>query len=128
MFAYMNHYKPPTKKPVNRVDWSDPHLESLLQKTESWKLDNRGNFPPEEVQIHVGWAATVGKPALLVWERDQAMVLETRFTLQEGEHIRVDSHQGESIRTVWGVVIEGREGNRAEDQANGVHVYWLHVR
>jgi len=24
--------------------------------------------------------------------------------------------------------VEGREGYRAEDQANGVHVHWLHVR
>jgi len=124
----MSHPKLPTQKLANRVDWNDPHLESLLRKTESWKLDNRGVYPAQEVQIHIGWGAAAGKPALLVWERDQAMVLETRFPLLQGEHVRVDSHLGDSIRTVWGVVVEGRKGHRAEDKANGVHVYWLHVR
>jgi len=99
-----------------------------LQKTEGWKLDNRGAYSPLEVQIHIGWAAATGKHALLVWERDQVMVLETRFPLTPGEHIRVDCHLGDSVRTVWGMVIEGREGNRTEDRANGVHVHWLHLR
>jgi hypothetical protein len=80
------------------------------------------------VQIHIGWAATTGKPALLVWERDQVMVLETHFPLTQGEHIRVDCHLGDSVRTVWGMVVEGREGNRTEDQANGIYVHWLHLR
>jgi len=25
-------------------------------------------------------------------------------------------------------VVDGREGFRAEDRANGVHVHWVHVR
>ena len=124
----MNHHKPLAQKPANRVNWSDPHLESLLRKTESWKLDNRGVYPEQEVEIHIGWGAAVGKPALLVWERDQAMVLATAFPLSQGEHVRVDSRLDDGIRTVWGVVVEGREGHRAEDRANGIHVYWLHVR
>lgn len=41
----MNRYSPPAQKPANRVDWNDPQLESLLRKTESWKLDNRGAYP-----------------------------------------------------------------------------------
>lgn len=127
-FAYMSHPKLPTQKLANRVDWNDPHLELLLRKTESWKLDNRDVYPVQEVQIHIGWGAAAGKPALLVWERDQAMVLETRFPLLQGEHVRVDAHLGDNIRTLWGVVVDGREGRRAEDKANGVHVYWLHVR
>lgn len=124
----MNYHKPLMQKPANRVDWSDPQLESLLRKTESWKLDNRNVYPEQEVEIHIGWAAAVGRPALLVWERDQAMVLATTFPLPHGEHVRVDSHLGEGVRTVWGMVVEGREGHRAEDRANGIHVYWLHVR
>jgi hypothetical protein len=124
----MSHHKPHSKPSNGRVDWSDPHLESLLRKTESWKLDNRGAYSPLEVQIHIGWAATTGKPALLVWERDQVMVLETHFPLTQGEHIRVDCHLGDSVRTVWGMVVEGREGNRTEDQANGIYVHWLHLR
>lgn len=124
----MNRHSPPAQKPTNRVDWNDPHLESLLRKTETWKLDNRGAYPAQEVQIHIGWGAAAGKPALLVWERDHAMVLETCFPIMQGEHVRVDSYLGEDVRVVWGVVVEGREGHRAEDQANGVHVHWLHVR
>lgn len=124
----MNRHSLPAQKPANRVDWNDPHLESLLRKTEKWKLDNRGVYPVQEVQIHVGWGAAACKPALLVWERDQAMVLETRFPILRGEHVRVDSYLGEGVRVVWGVVIDGREGFRAEDRANGVHVHWLHVR
>lgn len=122
----MSHHKPPPSR--NVVDWNDPHLEALLRKTESWKLDNRGSFQPQHVQIHIGWGAAVGQPAVLVWERDQAMVLETRFQLQQGEHIRVDIHLGDRLRTAWGVVVEGREGQRAEDRAHGVHIYWLHMR
>jgi hypothetical protein len=124
----MNHHKSFTQKPANRVDWSDPQLESLLRKTESWKLDNRGVFPEQQVEIHIGWGAAVGRPALLVWERDQAMVLATHFSLPQGEHVRVDSRLGDGIRTMWGVVVEGREGHRAEDRANGIHVHWLHMR
>jgi hypothetical protein len=124
----MNHHKPLMQKPANRVDWSDPHLESLLRKTESWKLDNRGVYPEQEVEVHIGWGAAVGKPAVLVWERDQAMVLATTFPLPLGEHVRVDSPYGDGLRTVWGVVVEGRKGHREEDRANGIHVHWLHVR
>jgi len=124
----MSHHKPHSKQSAGYVDWSDPHLESLLRKTEGWKLDNRGAFPAQQVQIHIGWGAATGKPAVLVWERDQAMVLETLFPLPLGEHVRVDSPMGDRLRTVWGVVIEGREGHRTEDRAHGVYVYWLHMR
>lgn len=112
----------------NSVDWSDPHLQSLLRRTESWKLDNRGAYLPKNVQIHLGWGATTGRPAILVWERDQVMMLETHFPIALGEQVRVDEAQGESLRSVWGIVAEGREGFRAEDRADGVHLHWLHLR
>ncbi|GLQ51008.1 hypothetical protein ACFFJT_07370 [Dyella flava] len=124
----MSHFKPNSKMSNNQVDWSDPHLESLLRKTESWKLDNRGAFSAVDVQIHVGWGANTGRKAVLVWETDQVMVLETRFTILQGEHVRVDRVYGDGVRTVWGVVAEGREGFREEDRQNGVYVHWLHVR
>jgi hypothetical protein len=124
----MSHFKPNSKLSNNEVDWDDPHLQSLLSKTESWKLDNRGSFTAVNVQIHVGWGASGGRHALLVWESDQVMVLETRFLIPQGEQVRVDRIQGGVARTVWGSVVEGREGFREEDRKNGVFVHWLHVR
>jgi hypothetical protein len=122
----MTGNKSPSKG--NSVDWSDPRLQSLLRRTESWKLDNRGTYVPKDVQVHLGWGASTGRPAILVWERDQVMMIETRFPIPLGEQVRVDEAQGESLRSVWGVVAEGREGFRAEDRANGVHLHWLHLR
>jgi hypothetical protein len=110
------------------VDWSDPRLAELLRRSENWKLDNRGNYDPKEVQIHLGWGANTARNAVLVWERDQVMMLETRFPISLGEHVRVDEPRGETMRTVWGIVVEGREGFRAEDRENGIHLYWLHLR
>jgi len=110
-----------------QVDWSDPRLEALLRKTEEWKLDNRGGFPAQDVQIHLGWGASAARKAVLVWEADRVMVLETAFLIPQGEHVRVDRIAAGGLRTVWGVVAEGREGFREADKANGVYVHWLHV-
>lgn len=122
----MSDYTKP--KPVGSIDWNDPHLESLLRKTESWSLDNRGAFTPISVEVHVGWGASSGKPATLVFERDGLMVLEANFILPQGEQVRVDRYQGGMQRSIWGLVAEGRPGNRAEDKANGIHIYWIHSR
>lgn len=122
----MTAHKPHSKG--TRVDWSDPHLASLLSRTEHWKLDNRGHYEPKDVQIHLGWGASTGRPAVLVWERDQVMMLETRFPIPMGEHVRVDEARGETMRTVWGIVVETREGFREEDREKGVHLHWLHLR
>jgi hypothetical protein len=124
----MSHYKPNSKLSNNQVDWNEPHLESLLRKTEGWKLDNRGGYPSQEVHIQIGWGAHAGREAVLVWETDQVMVLETRFSIPQGEHVRVDRIYGDGARTLWGMVAEGREGFREEDRQNGVYVHWLHVR
>jgi hypothetical protein len=121
-------HRPDTRVSNIRVDWNDPQLESLLRRSESWSLDNRGGFTPQEVQIYLGWSGTVGRSAMLVWERDKSVVLETNFPLGLGEHVRVDKHLGESIRTLWGVVADGREGFRGEDRKKGIHLYWLHVK
>lgn len=124
----MSHFKPNSKLSNNQVDWEDPRLQSLLSKTESWKLDNRGAFAAVDVQLHVGWGATNGRHAVLVWETDQVMVVETRYSIPRGENVRVDRLFAGSLRTVWGVVADGREGFREEDRQNGVYVHWLHVR
>ena len=124
----MSHFKPNSKLTNNEVDWNDPRLQTLLSKTESWTLDNRGAFAATEVQIHMGWGANTARQAQLVWESNQVMVLETRFLIPQGEHVRVDRFQAGVARTVWGTVVEGREGFREEDRQNGIYVHWLHMR
>lgn len=125
----MNHYdKPSSGVAGNSVDWSDPDLQSLLSKTEGWSLDNRGVFSPVACELHVGWGATAGKPATLVFERNNVMVVEANFIVPKGEQVRVDRVQVGALRSSWGIVVDGREGHRAEDRAKGIHVYWVHVR
>jgi hypothetical protein len=124
----MSFQKTPSKWTANRVDWSDPDLSALLQRSESWSLDNRGTFAPQDVQVHVGWGAGSGRHAVLVWQREQAMVLETTFSVPAGESVRIDRVGPTGLQSVWGVVVEGREGFRAEDKERGVYVHWIHLR
>ena len=120
--------QPPPRPSGNSVDWSDPQLQSLLSKTEGWSLDNRGVFAPVACELQVGWGAGSAKSATLVFERDGVMVIEARFIIPKGEQVRVDRHQAGMLRSAWGIVVDGREGYRADDRANGVHVYWVHTR
>lgn len=117
--------KPPSG---NSVDWSNPELQALLDKTEGWSLDNRGVYTPVPCELHVGWGAGTGRPAMLVYERGNVMVLETRFALPKGEPVRVDRLRAGTMSSTWGIVADGREGFRGEDRANGIHVHWVHVR
>jgi len=121
-------HKTPARMTGNRVDWDDERLAALLKKTEGWTLDNRGTAEPQAVQLHVGWGASSGRQATLVWEREQALVLVTAFAIPVGEHVRIDRHLGEDLRSAWGVVVDGREGFRAEDREAGAWVHWVHVR
>ena len=120
--------QPPPGPSANSVDWSDPQLQSLLSKTEGWSLDNRGVFAPVACELQIGWGAGSAKSATLVFERGGVMVIEARFIIPKGEQVRVDRHQAGMLRSAWGFVVDGREGYRAEDRANGVHVYWVHTR
>jgi hypothetical protein len=121
-------HKPHTQVSNLRVDWNDPELSSLLKRSEGWQLDNRGGFTAQEVQVFLGWSGTVGRSAVLVWERENSAVLETNFSIGQGEQVRIDKHLGDRIRTLWGVVVEGREGFREEDRQRGIHLYWLQTR
>ncbi|BFI95312.1 MAG: hypothetical protein RSP_08220 [Rhodanobacter sp.] len=112
----------------NNVDWSNVDLQALLDKTEGWGLDNRGVYSPVACELHVGWGASTGRKATLVYEREGVMVVETTFILPKGEHVRVDRFLGGAPRSTWSVVVDGREGFRTEDRANGIYVHWLHVR
>ncbi|HTH69237.1 MAG TPA: hypothetical protein VL545_13320 [Rhodanobacter sp.] len=122
----MNHH--PKPRSGNNVDWNDPHLQSLLDKTEGWSLDNRGVFSPVPCELHVGWGAGAARSVTLVYERTGMMVIEACFIIHAGEQVRVDRMLGGTLSSSWGTVAEGRAGNRAEDLAQGIHVYWVHTR
>jgi hypothetical protein len=127
--------KPPSKKSTSRVDWSKPHLEALLKKTEGWQLDNRGSFTPQDIEIQLGWPGGMthttddsARSALLVWEQDKVMVVETGFPIEQGELLRIDRMTAEGVQTVWGTLIESRPGQRAGDGENHIHLHWVHTR
>jgi hypothetical protein len=120
-----HHPKPPSG---NTVDWSDPELQSLLDKTDGWSLDNRGVFSPVPCELHIGWGAGAVRGAILVLERAGVMVIESNFLIHVGEKLRIDRLVMGALRSNWGTVAEGRDGHRAEDRANGTRVYWVHVR
>jgi len=131
----MTDPKPPAKKSTSRVDWSNPSLEALLKKTEGWQLDNRGSFPPQDVEVQIGWSGDGGigavqssRPGLLVWEHEQVMVIETNFPIEQGELVRIDRLVGDGVESVWGSLIESRHGLRTGDEQNGIHVHWINMR
>jgi hypothetical protein len=131
----MSEHKPPSKKSTSRVDWSKPHLEALLKKTEGWLLDNRGSFSPQDIEIQIGWAGGMistsvdsARPGLLVWEHDQVMVVETDFPIEQGELLRIERTTVDGMQTVWGTLIESRPGQRVDDGEKGVHLHWVNRR
>lgn len=127
----MGHSKSHSSVSDGDIDWNDPYLSSLLEKTVGWRLDNRSHLSPKKVQIHIrsGWttADTVSKHALLVAKEVGSMVLATRFPIQQGERVGVESLRGHGAHIVWGKVIKGREGRRAEDREHGLFLVWLHL-
>lgn len=122
----MNHHA--KSRSGHSVDWSDPDLQSLLDKTVGWSLDNRGVFSPVPCELHIGWGAGAVRQATLVYERDGVMVIEASFIMQPGEQVRIDRMQVGALRSSWGTVAEARAGCRNEDLAHGIHVYWVHTR
>jgi len=115
-------------KPLTRhaIDWDAAELRTLLEKIDGWKLDNRAMRDPIPCELFLGWGAGDGKRATLLYERDSVMVVEAPWILPKGENVRTDYVQAGVRRSRWGVVAEGRAGRRAEDSANGTHVYWIH--
>lgn len=118
----------PAKKSSSQVNWDDPVLASLLKKTESWQLDNRGSFIPQPVEIQIGWGASTGRPATVVWEQAQVTVLETSFPIEQGELVRIDKSVGNVLQTSLGTLVESRPGVRVHDQPGDVYVHWISVR
>ena len=127
LVKYMIDYNENSIREQNPVDWNDPQLQKLLGKTDGWSLDNREVQPRRNVQIKIGWQAASCRPAVLVWKRESAMVIETAFTIPVGEYVRIDTDSGDSARSLWGVVAEARPGRREQDAANGIHIHWLHA-
>jgi hypothetical protein len=103
-------------------------LQKLLEKTSGWGLDNRGVYSPVACEVHVGWGAGAGRLATLVYEREGVMVVETAFAIPRGENVRVDRVAAGAMRSTWGVVADGREGDRAVERTTGIWVHWIHVR
>jgi len=127
----MGHDKSRSSVSIGTVDWNAPNLDALLQKVDGWKLDNRSDRPPQEVQIHVssGWTANsvVSKPAQLVSMDEQSMVLLTLFPVPQGDRVRVDSQHADGMHTIWGRIVEGREGSRVEDREHGLFLNRLRI-
>ena len=124
----MSNPNVPAKKSSSRVDWDDPLLASLLKKTESWQLDNRGSFALHEVEIQVGWGSGSGRPATVVWEKDNVTVLATAFPIEQGEMVRIDKHVANAVQSALGTVLDSRPGVRAHDQPGDVYVHWISIR
>ncbi|GLQ88729.1 hypothetical protein [Dyella flagellata] len=123
----MGHDKSRSGVSVGDVNWNDPRLSDLLHKVDSWNIEQRNQLPGEDVEIRLvsGWnAGAVSKPAVLISELDEVMVLATRFPLPHGEEVQISKHA--DVR--WAVVVQEREGNRAGDREQGLFVNWLRVR
>jgi len=110
------------------VDWDAPHLQTLLQRVESWRLDQRGDHAPQEVQLFIGWNAMTSRPGLLVWVGDDTLVLQTTFPLPVGERIRVERHRVDLVQSVWGEVVQSRPGRRPGDAAQGLQIHRLRLQ
>lgn len=114
----------PSPQAVN-VDWDAPHLQTLLEKTEAWQLDNRGACNPEKVRVFIGWGAITGRSGIVVWEDATAVVLQTTSPLLIGEHVRVEKRITGQVRSICGEVVRSRPGQRSNDRIHGIHIHWL---
>jgi hypothetical protein len=110
------------------VDWDAPHLQTLLQRVESWRLDQRGEHAPQDVQLFIGLNAMTSRPGLLVWVGHDTLVLQTMFPLHVGERIRVERHCIDSVQCVWGEVEQSRPGRRPGDAAQGIQIQRLRLQ
>ena len=81
----MSFHKPPSKWESNKVDWSDPDLKALLDRSVGWTLDNRSGFDAQRVEVHIGWSAGGGRPITSV---SASNALPEPFSLQRTESSR----------------------------------------
>jgi len=127
----MAHNKERSRVDVADVDWEDPRLKGLLDKTEGLSIDQRSDEPPVQVSIRVvgGWESSAeDKPALLVAHSESTLVLATHFPLPHGGDVQVSGVPGAGADRRWAVVTEEREGSRAGDRDKGIFLNWLRPR
>ena len=127
----MPHNKERSRVTVADVDWNDPRLEGLLDKTEGLSIDQRSGKPGVEVSIRVvgGWETGGGEqPALLVADADGSLVLATHVPLPHGVEVQVLGVPGSGPDTRWAVITEEREGSREDDKGRDVFLSWLRPR
>lgn len=113
------------RSPANHVDWSDPHLQALLKKSEGWKVDNRGSFVSKNVTVHLNGSTSVAKHGKLVRTQNDVVVLETSFPIGINELLRIDWPYGVGFKIQWVQVIKSRTAQRRDDHDKGVHIHWL---
>ena len=107
------------------VDWDAPHLQKLLQRVQSWQLDQRGGHAPQAVCLFLGWNAPSARPGLLVWRDEHALVLQTTYPQPVGERVRVERpHLAQGI---WGEVVQSRPGQRPGDAEQGIRIHWVRI-
>lgn len=107
------------------VDWDAPHLQKLLRQVDSWQLDQRGGHAPQKVRLFIGWDATHGHAAFVVWRDEHSLVLQTTFSLPVGERIRVE--RPHVARGIWGEVVQSRPGQRPGDMEDGIQIHWVQI-
>lgn len=124
----MAHNKDRSRVTVGDVDWDDPRLKGLLDKTQGLSIDQRSAEPGVDVTIHIagGWEAGNGEQhALLVAHVDDVLVLATSFPLPHGSEVKVSGVPGAEPDTRWAVVTKEREGIREEDKGKDIFLNWL---
>ncbi len=107
------------------VDWNEPHLQKLLQRVQSWQLDQRSGYASQAVRLFLGWNAPSSRPGMLVWRDANALVLQTTYPLPVGERVRIERpHVAQGI---WGEVVQGRLGQRPGDAEQGIWIHWVRI-
>lgn len=120
----------PTSQQLD-YDPNDPRVQALFAQIEGLRLENRGHFKPERVQLRgAGHAAGLlhdEQEALLVNDdRQGAITLLVSMPLDVGHSCFVKRHLGmpgedESLYEV----LRCRHGNRSQDAENEVWIAYL---
>ncbi|NNM63058.1 MAG: hypothetical protein HKL99_00325 [Burkholderiales bacterium] len=118
----------PTNKLVD-VDWDDPRLQELLEKTQGLRLDNRGTFQPRRILLRRGWhdGAAAETATLAAEHADGRLTLITDFPLERGDPVMIDKNAAAVAHPqhILAEVADCRRGSRPEDDGHRVFVITL---